>query len=339
MTGRVRALPAAPGLLYTPLGENAIGGRMSAAWLRQDAVRGVLWVLAGTFVFSLVFASGKLAGGTVPALQIVFIRSLGGFATVLAITPMRGGLRVLVSPQPHLHGLRALFGVGAATCLIYAPMHMPMADATAIGLTGGMLVVVLAALVLGERVGALHWAAALVCAAGALIVVRGRATADVGTADLFPAAVAFAGALFVACERILIKVLSSRDRAIAMLAHVNGIATLLLAVPALWWWQPVPPVTLALLSLLGPLTIAGQYCNIRGFRLADAALLGPISYSWIVFSGIIGLAAFGERPGVSTLFGAALIVASGIFLTRLHARARPPAGWRERSTRSGLPGT
>ncbi|HSK41549.1 MAG TPA: DMT family transporter [Arenibaculum sp.] len=302
---------------------------MSAAWLRQDAVRGVLWVLEATFVFSLIFASGKLAGGTVPALQIVFIRYLSGFVTVLAVTPMRGGLRALASPQRHLHGLRALCGVGAGICLIYAPMHMPMADAAAIGLTEGMMVVVLAALVLGERVGVKHWLAALVCAVGALIVVRGRGTAEMAAemaaADAFPAAIAFAGALLIACERILIKMLSSRDRAVAMLAHVNGIATLLLAVPALWWWQPVPAGTLAWLLLLGPLAIAGQYCNIRGFRLASASLLGPIGYSWIVFSGIIGLTVFGEWPGASTLLGASLIVAGGIVLTRLHTSARRPA--------------
>ena len=51
----------------------------------RPATAGILWVLGGTFLFSLVFASGRLGDGTIPALQIVFIRYVSGFAIVSQI--------------------------------------------------------------------------------------------------------------------------------------------------------------------------------------------------------------------------------------------------------------
>lgn len=297
-----------------------------AGGVKTDTVRGVLWVLTGTFVFSLVFASGKLSGGTVPVLQIVFIRYLGGLVVLLTASALLREARVFATPQPFMHAMRALCGIGAALCIVYAPMHMPIADATAIGLTQGMLVIVLAVLFLGERVTARHWLAALVCTAGALIVVRGDAGGpSLASTHLFPALVAFLGALLLASEIILIKVLSARERPFTILIWVNGIATLLLTVPIALTWEPVPLGTLLPLCLLGPLAIFGQYCNIRGFRLADASLVGPIGYSWIVFAGLIGFVFFGERPGPATLAGVTLIVGGGVALTRMHARRPAPA--------------
>jgi drug/metabolite transporter (DMT)-like permease len=296
---------------------------------KTDAVRGVLWVLTGTFVFSVVFASGKLSGA--PVLQIVFIRYLGGLAVMLAAAAMHRDPRLFATPQPFLHGLRALCGIGAVLCTIYAPMHMPIADATAIGLTQGMLVILLAVLFLGERVTGRHWLAALVCTAGALIVARAAADApSPASTPLLPALVAFLGALLIAIEIILIKVLSARERPFTILIWVNGIATLLLAVPVALTWEPVPTGTLLALGLLGPLAIFGQYCNIRGFRLADASLVGPIGYSWIVFAGLIGFVFFGERPGAATVAGVTLIVAGGIALTRMHARRQAGPVYRPR---------
>lgn len=302
-------------------------GRGMADETKTDAVRGVLWVLTGTFVFSMVFASGKLSGGAVPVQQIVFIRYLGGLVVMLAAAAVHRDPRLFATPQPFLHGLRALCGIGAALCIVYAPMHMPIADATAIGLTQGMLVILLAVLFLGELVTGRHWLAALVCTAGALIVVRGDAAGgpSPASAPLFPALVAFLGALLLATEIILIKVLSARERPFTILIWVNGIATLLLSVPIALTWEPVPPGMLLALGLLGPLAIFGQYCNIRGFRLADASLVGPIGYSWIIFAGLIGFVFFDERPGTATLMGVTLIVGGGVALTRMHARrpARP----------------
>jgi drug/metabolite transporter (DMT)-like permease len=173
-------------------------------------------------------------------------------------------------------------------------------------------------------VSGLHWLAALACAGGALIVARGGSHGSgVGAVTIAPAAwIALLGALLIASETVLLKVLSSRESAWTVLLHVNFFAALLLAGPALSTWQPMGWAQLGALGLLGPLALSGQYCNIRGYRLADAAFLAPYGYSWILFAAVIGWIAFGELPGATTLWGSVLIVAGGVALARLPERHR-----------------
>src|SRR3546814_10766917 len=84
--------------------DTAAGSKLQAA----------LWVLAAALAFSVVYASGKLAGGAVPALVIVWVRYLSGFVTVSAVSLVRhGSLRPgLASRKLVFHALRALCGIG-----------------------------------------------------------------------------------------------------------------------------------------------------------------------------------------------------------------------------------
>lgn len=289
-----------------------------------------LWVLGAAFAFSLLYASGKLTGGLVPALQIVFVRYVSGFATVSGLALMRYGSRgqplsvLLAGGRRHLHLLRACCGVGGGACSIWGATYMPLADASALALLQGVFTMGLAVLLLRERILLLQSVAAALCVLGALVIVRGNAGVAVDPAalsnPLAPLAM-LAGALLTACEVILIKVLSRHESMLSMLLHVNGFATLLLGAAMLFLWVPVEPVTLMLLCLIGPLAIAGQMCNVKAYRIADAAWLAPFTYASVAFAALIGWLVFGTIPGVTAWLGTALIVAGGLLLVR----RKPPA--------------
>lgn len=292
--------------------------------IRQcSALPAVLWALGGTALFTLVFASGKLAGGDLPALQILFIRYASGFTTLLALSLLsRQSLAAQISRRPQWHLLRAVCGAGGGVCAIHAATVMPVADATAIGLTDGVLTMLLAVVFLRERAGLWHWGAALLCLAGAVIVIKGASPNGilplvnaVGAGAVF----ALLGALLIAVESILIKTLSMRESAQAVLLHVNFFGLLLLALPAVLLWTPLATWQLVFCLGLGPLAITAQYCWIRAFRGADAVLVSPIGYAWIVFAALLGLLLFDETPGLATLIGSLLICVGGVLLTRLPA--------------------
>ena len=280
-------------------------------------VAGILWVLLGTLLFSIVFASGKMLP-QVPVAQLMFLRLGTGFIVVLAIVVTQGGGALRPSgTQMAVHVLRTATGTSGAFCAIYAAANMPIADATAVGLTEGMFVVVLAVLLLKERVGAWHWLAAAMCAFGAFVVVRGTHNGSPGI-DMAPmAGVALLGAALMAAETIFLKILAMRERRLTTMLYVHGLATVLWAAPAWLLWQPLDIATLGACMALGLVGLAGQYSNLRGFGLADAAILGPIGYSWIIFAAVLGFLAFGEVPGLATAIGSALIVAGGVALARL----------------------
>ena len=280
-----------------------------------------LWVMAGAFVFSVVYASGKLAGGMVPALVIVWIRYLGGFVTVSGLSLARhGSLRPgFASRKYGLHVLRALCGIGGLGCAVYASTAMPLADAAALKLLQGVFVILLAVVFLRERVSAAQALAALLCLCGAFVIVTGT-SGRIGFDSLLASGaaplVAIMAAFLIGCEMILIKLLARTETALSMLFYVNGFATLVLTCALPWIWVPVAPLEIAPLFLLGPLAIAGQMCNIRGLRLADAAWLAPFGYTSVIFAGLIGWAVYGNLPGLATLGGTVLIVAGGLLLIR-----------------------
>ena len=114
---------------------------------------GVAWVTAGTALFTVVFASGKIAGDTASALQILFLRYIGGFLTLTAIAYFTGkGLKFYASKRPASHFFRALFGAFGGVSAIHAAANMPIVDATTIGLLEAIFTVLLGVLLLGERI-------------------------------------------------------------------------------------------------------------------------------------------------------------------------------------------
>ncbi|MCT4654908.1 MAG: DMT family transporter [Cohaesibacter sp.] len=288
-------------------------------------LKGIAFGLAGTALFAPIFAAGKFADGAVPILVVIFMRYFSAFLLVLGLLLFtKTSLMSLKSSKPSQHLLRAFFSVGSAGFTIYAASIMPLTEATAIGLTEGVIAVALAAIFLGERVTSGHWLAGLLCMAGAYFILFARA--DGGFAfslsalsQMSGAGYAFLGAIFMALELLVLKVLARRESALALLVHVTGLCSLLLIGPALYLviTQEVSLWAIAPFFALGPIATLAQYCNIRAYRLAEISLLAPVNYSWIVFSTLLGLIVFDEVPSAMALFGGSMIVAGGIWLAKL----------------------
>lgn len=121
-----------------------------------------------------------------PAIQIVFIRYLSGFATVSGIALVRRQplKQLLGTGRRHLHLLRACCGVGGGACSIWGATYMPLADASALALLQGVFTMALAVMLLRERIVLLQGVAAGFCVLGALIIVRGNTGAPVDPAAL-----------------------------------------------------------------------------------------------------------------------------------------------------------
>ncbi|WP_179953973.1 DMT family transporter [Denitrobaculum tricleocarpae] len=280
---------------------------------------GVLWVTAGTALFTIIFASGKLAGDTASALQILFLRYVSGFATLSVITLLSGkGLKYYSSTRPAAHFYRAVFGAFGGVSAIHAAANMPIVDATAIGLLETIFTVLLGVALLGERISPRHWIAIIISCTGAAVMMASKgAFQSLSASYLWPAAFALVGAILIACESIMIKILAVSEKPMTVLLYVNAFGILLLSVPAFLTWRSTDLHDNLPFLLLGPLAITAQYFVIKGFRLADVSVLGPVSYTWIVFAALLGFLVFGEIPDTGTIVGAVIIVIGGINLALL----------------------
>lgn len=280
----------------------------------------ILWVLLSTFLWSLIYAAAKFADGTVGTFQITFLRYISAFATVLVIAQMRGGLLSYRSGQPFTHFLRALTGCTAALAITWASANMEIASATAFGMLYGILVVILGVVFLGEHASNRIWTAVALSLIGALIVVLEKGAFQQAI-PIWPALAALASALLLAIEGFLIRILGRSEKALSVMLYVCFFGICLTAVPAYYTWQPIGVTPILACLMLGPVAIIAQYTTIRGYRAAPLSIVGPIDYSWIIFAAVLGFVFFGEKPGLGTLAGGALILTGGVIL----ARSKRPA--------------
>lgn len=285
----------------------------------ENTLLALLLALAGMAAFTPIFAAGKLSGGLLPVAVLVWLRFIGGAATIVSVAAVkRVPVFTRVSPLWKLHLMRAFCGVGGLACSIYAASVLPLADATAIGLTKGIIAIVLAGLVLKEVITGRHWVAGALCAAGAYLVVR-SAEGSAGYDELALAGVmsALMGAVFMACEALIMRYIAQREDTVTILAYVNVFAAVLLSGPVLWLIvkEGVSWNDLLIFAWMGPLAIIGQSMNISAYRRAGAATLAPVYYGTVVMSAAFGFAVWGEIPTRVAVFGAVLIVAGGAILT------------------------
>jgi drug/metabolite transporter (DMT)-like permease len=299
---------------------------------RTSNAKGIAWAVAAVGLFALIYLSGKLTGGVAAASQIIWLRYVGGFTTVLLLICIsRVSWQDLATGQLYVHVFRAASGGGGGMAAIYAAANMPVAEAAAIGLLDGFFTVILGVIILKEVVSHGQWAAGSVCLVGATVVAVGNgATLHLDPAMYTPSLIALAGAFLVAIESILIKTLARSENALIVLFYVNLLGILLFAAPTALQWQPISSLYIAVFLCLGPISIIAQTCNIRAFRLADAALIGPVRYTWMIFGACFGLLFFGEMPRVSTFLGGALIILGGLGL----AVSRSPYSVRNNAVRA-----
>lgn len=276
---------------------------------------GVFWAFLGVGLFGFIYISGRLSGSEISAGQLIWFRYIGALIVIslwIAIFPSeRAKVR---SRQVPVHGLRALAGGGGGMAAIYAASHMSVTGATAIGLLDGLFVIILGVVLLGERFSAKQWVAAALCLIGAAVVVLASGAASLRFEDMLPAGAALLGALLVATESILIKKLARSESSVSVLFYVSLFGAVIFSVPAAASWNSLGPAAIGLFLLLGPIALVGQLCNIFAFRRSDAALIGPIRYTWIIWGAFFGWVFFDEIPMVATWAGMALILCGGCYL-------------------------
>ena len=111
------------------------------------------------------------------------------------------------------------------------------------------------------------------------------------------------------------RMLTATETPAGMLMYANLLATIVLVpvVPTggivLPAWAP-----LAALALAGLMGATGHWCLIRANRYAPAPVLAPFSYTQIIWMILAGYLVFGDVPETSTLIGAAIVIASGLYV-------------------------
>jgi len=274
--------------------------------------RGMLLMLTTVMLFTCMDAIAKHLSRFYPVSMILWSRFLIHVVLFLAIVMPRRGLAGLRTTRLSQQFLRGLLLSGASFCFVTAISYMPLAEATAIAFLAPVLLTVLAALFLKEKVETGRWVAILFAFGGVLLIIRPGS--DVFTwAALLP----LLNAAFFATYQVLTRRLSSQDNQYAMVFYPGLVGlivfSLILALPAGAWVTPRDPWHLLLLGAGGLLGACSHLIMIRAFTLAPASRLAPFSYTQLIWVTVVGYIVFGNFPDHWSLAGIAILLVSGIY--------------------------
>lgn len=288
-------------------------------WLRHlgPNVQGAIWLVAGGFIFTSTSAMIRLLSTQIESVQTAFFRAV---ISVVILLPLIVGGRVKPWQSTRLvgHFWRTLMGTVSMVLGFYAVSLLPLADATAIAFSQPLFSVVVAAVIAGEKVRWRRWSATIVGFVGVLVMVRpGAGSLQLG------ALVALANAASVAVSILLVKRLSDSEEPLMILTQFAIISTLLLALPAIWVWRWPDAWGWVLAVGIALSATVGQYFWVQAFKAGEMSAVAPFEYMRLPFAVFVGWLIWGEMPVVWTYVGAAIVMASALYIAhREHQLAR-----------------
>jgi drug/metabolite transporter (DMT)-like permease len=293
---------------------------MTSLLARRSTVGGMLLALAALACFATLDTSAKIVALTLPVLLGLWFRYIfqAVFTTVVML-PQRGRA-IFHTRHPGLHVLRGALLAVTSLLTFLSVKYMPVGEFTAIALIAPLVVMLLAAHLLGERVSRLRWTLAVGGFAGTLIIIRPGGDLF-GWHVLLPLAQVATHSAF----QILTSKMVQTEDAVTMHFYTGWVGALLasLALPFIWVTPQTSPEWVALL-LMGLMGTIGHFMLIQAYRRAPASTLMPLMYVQIAFAMFAGWIVFGHFADGWGLLGMLLIAACGAASAWLALREKPP---------------
>lgn len=284
-----------------------------------SALAGIALVVAAVACFAMLDTTTKFVSASVPILMALWFRYFfQAVATTAAILPVRG-LSVLRTAHPKFQCLRGLLLMLSSLFAFLSLKYMPVAEFTAIGAIVPLVITLLAATALGEKVSALRWSLVVGGFVGTLIIIRPGGE-DFTWTLLLPLGMVVTNTGF----QVLTSRLARTEDPITMHLYTGWVGTLLVSIALPFVWTSLPSWSLwGWLVLMGAAATVGHFMLILAYMRAPAATLTPYLYAQIAFAMVSGWIAFSHVPDRWSMAGMLMIAicgAAGAWLTARESR-------------------
>ncbi len=287
--------------------------------IHDRPLAGILHMVGGVLALSGIDVVSKFLVGEIHVVQMLTLRAAAVMLVLLPYFHRHGGLSLFRTRRAGAHVLRAAAMFMSVLCFFHALSVMPLATVVALGFTAPLFVTALSQPMLGEPVGVHRWAAVVLGFVGTLVVV------DLGAIGLEPVAILPVIAAFGwAFAQVQVRRLATTESDGTIMIYLNSLTLLGFALLIGFFWQPAGPRIYGFCFVLGLLLVGAQWLMLRATRLAPVAAITPFQYLELPMAVAFGWAIWGEWPGAQVFVGAALIVASGLYVI-LHERRRTRA--------------
>lgn len=295
--------------------------------MQNRAALGIAYLCAGILIFSLQDAIIKAVSGEYPLTEVVAARCIISAPILFAMVHFEAGLGALVSREFWPLTGRAFLRLLAYTTYYMAFPALPLADAVALYFTVPLFTLALAPFMLGEAIGWRRVTAVTIGFVGVIVMLRP------GTGLFEPAALlSLFSALTYALAMLYARKLGSDTTATVMAFYQNAVYLIgALAIAGFchltgiqhaahksldflvrpWVWPTRNDFLL--IASCGVIAAIAMTLLTNAYRIAKASVVTSFEYTGMLWAPLWGFLFFGEIPHLTTIAGAVLIIAAGLF--------------------------
>ncbi len=271
------------------------------------------------FVFTTMDAVVKAMPEGLPTIQLVALRFLFGIPLVLgAMAWLRVGWPSRASWVANAP--RGVLNVLSTLLFFTALRRLPFAEALALSYLGPLILALLAAAMLGERLRLVVLGPVLL-GLGGVGVIAWDSLSEAGAlgGDGVGIAAAVGSAFIYALNNVLLRRQAQRDAATSIVLIQHVVPTLVALPFALAGWSEPAPMVWPVFLLLAVFGVSGHFMLTWAFGRAKAGVLAVVDYLALPYAAAVGFLFFGEVPSLAVWTGAALIVVACLIVTRQRA--------------------
>lgn len=276
----------------------------------SDNMRGAVLMMGSMAAFTVNDTFMKTLGGEVPLFQLLFLRGMLATGLIAILAWYMNALHLRIPARDmRLIGLRMVAEIASAYFFVSALFAMPLANLTAILQALPLTVTLSAALLFREPLGWRRLTAILVGFAGVLLIVQPGPEGFT-----LHAVYALAAVACVTARDLLTRRLSGATPSIMVtLATSVGVMGFFGLGSLSTEWVAVDMSAGLRILAAAIAVLLGYVFSVRVMRVGDISFVAPFRYTSLIWALVLGWLVFGDFPAPLTLFGAAIVVGSGMF--------------------------
>lgn len=291
---------------------------ITAAASEPKPLLGIACKVTSVVIFVMMSTLLKSAEG-IPAGEMVFFRSFFAiFPIIIYLTYTHQLKGVMVTDDLFGHIWRGVVGTFSMMCGFYALTLLPLPESIAINYASPLMIVVLSAIFLHEKVRVYRWSAVLVGFFGVLIIVWPRLSlfshGGVSQSEATGAVFALTSALASAVAMMLVRKLVQLQRTSTIVMYFSLTSTVLALCTLPFGWVMPHLWQLGLLIAAGFAGGIAQIFLTECYRHAEMSTIAPFEYTSMLLGLGIGYVVFGDVPTMQMLFGSTIVIGAGIFI-------------------------
>lgn len=275
----------------------------------KSLIRGFIYALFCFQLYALADVFVKLLSTGYHFSEIIFFINL--VIAISVITPLffAKNTQTLKTRNYSLHFFRALYGFLTLLFTVLALKYLSLATFSVLAFTVPFFVLLLAPLLVDEKIKTYHFAAIIVGFMGTYVISQ-PTDGEINIGIIYALLAAFFSAMLI----VQTKKMTSTESAAAITFWLSIINVVLSLSFLVFNWITPNMIDLSLLLFAGFCRAGASLLLTQSLKHAPASVISPLDYTSLVWAILFGYLIWGDIPTLELYIGSVLIIVSGLYL-------------------------